>query len=757
MKVAREKVERFPPGSVLGTLQQRVNSDPSKTGVSSAAESSVWHALGSSRKRASRSKSRRTPKGIWVDLSEAVDVALYKPALAQDVEMKHFQLRWGNDYAIIKNPRDQIHYRLETGEFELLAFFDGTRTVGEIVLQRFEDTGDFELSGIIDLVRQLDFGNFFDRRFVNVEAALSEALKPKLNIRRRLREFAKTLTVEWKGAERLVEWFYNHGMRWLFVKPIQLPFALVCLFGIIAFFDLSRRSHFHLLDRSAASEGLILIGLSYTLTLVHELSHALVLKHNGRNIKSAGFLIYFGSTAFFIDSTDATLMDRKQRILMSFAGPYSEAILAGAVSLVAWSLPQLEFSRTLYKFALLNYFVIFMNLVPFLELDGYWIFSEIIQVPNLRKMSLSFVRYDLWHKIHKREPMNLQQTGLALYGILGVAFTIFSLYSSTYFWRKIFGGIFDKLWNGGLIGRTLLIALVLLVAGPAIRGILRLIRTIAKKLGSLYATVVFRLEFKWRVEAAELIAAQPMFEDIPIEELEDLSGRVRLRKFSSGQPVVRQGVVADAFYLVRRGTLHVIEEDVANGNEKVIRTLGRGESFGELGLLQGSPRAATVRALEDAEVYEIDKATFERLLADLIEMPSFGPTLQAAAELRTLPCFSHLEPDELSDLLRFGDWVRFAPGETIVKEGDKGDAFYALESGQVEVLRKRRHIQTQGPGSYFGEVALLIDVPRTATVKSLTSVRAFRVERRGFNKLMKRAFKKGTLNPNTPLERMWEH
>jgi hypothetical protein len=93
--------------------------------------------------------------GFWDDLAEKVDPAEYRPKLAPDVEVKQFSLRWGNDYAVAANPRDLLHYRLEPGEVELLALMDGSRTVREIVVERFRESGDLELSGVIDLVRQL--------------------------------------------------------------------------------------------------------------------------------------------------------------------------------------------------------------------------------------------------------------------------------------------------------------------------------------------------------------------------------------------------------------------------------------------------------------------------------------------------------------------------------------------------------------------------------------------------------------------------
>jgi CRP-like cAMP-binding protein/Zn-dependent protease len=695
--------------------------------------------------------------GFWDDLTGKVDPAEFRPKLASDVEVKRFSLRWGNDYAVVANPRDLLHYRLEPGEIEVLALMDGTRTVREIVVERFRESGDLELSGVIDLVRQLRAGNFLERRFVDSAGAVRRALNPMSAARQKGRQFVRTLSVDWSGAQDMVAWFYRNGLRWFFRRWVAWSVGLIAVAGFVAFIAVYRSGRFGIGGESAAAASLVILALNYLLTFTHELAHATVLVHYGRRVKSAGFMIYFGAPAFFVDSSDGLMMERRQRIVQSFAGPYAELIIAGAAATVVWAFPGSVVAPVLYKFALLNYFVIFLNLVPLLELDGYWILSDLIQVPDLRPMSLQFIQYDLWRKLRSRERFSKQEAGLGLYGTFGVVFSIFAFATSFIFWREIFGGLVSKLWNGGFVGRVLLLALGAFVTGPLVRGLIELMRSLLRKLRALWEQVRFRLETSWRVEAAELINRLPILEDLPEEVLSDLAGRVRLRTFPAGKPVIRQGDRAQAFYVVRRGTLQVVEEDPQTGDERVLRVLGRGESFGELGLTAAAPRTATVEAIEDSQLFEIDKGTFERLLADMVHVPEFAPTLEAVAELRALPAFAALEPDELSEVLDHGRWVNVAPGESIVEQGQAADAFYAIGSGQVEVHEDGTLVRTLGPGAHFGEIALLQRIPRTASVVARTPVRAFRLDRDGFDGLLAGAFRKGTLKPSSNVERTWQH
>jgi CRP-like cAMP-binding protein/Zn-dependent protease len=694
---------------------------------------------------------------LWERLGDMVDRAQFRPKLSGDIEIKVFHLRWGNDYAMLANPRDLVHYQVSPSDAETVRLMDGTRSVKEIVLERYKDSGEFELSSVADLVRLLFEGDFLETPYVDVDSAVKRAIKPVSVAREKAKTFATSLSIEWSNADRLVRWLYNHGLRWVFNPVVAATAAFIASLGFVAFIANVESKKFGLSGESLALGFLILLGLDYVLTFAHELGHALVLTRHGRKVKSAGFMIYFGSPAFFVESSDGLMLERGQRVQQAFAGAFAEMILAGIASIYVWAVPLSAVSGTLYKFAVLNYLVIFLNLVPLLELDGYFILADLIDVPDLRPRSMAFLQHDLAHKIRTRVRWNKQEVGLALYGVLGLLFSVFALYSAYFFWKEVFGGLVARLWNGGLLTRALLAALALFVAGPIIRGAINLARSLARKLRSLWRQLRFRLETKWRVEAAGLIDALPLFDDVPEDVLSDLAGRVKLRTVSRGQPVVRQGERATAFYVVRRGTLQVVEEDPDSGAQKPLRVLGRGDGFGEVGLAQASPRTATVRALEESEVFEIDKGTFDQLLADMVHVPEFAPTMQAVAELRDLKGFSQLEPDELGELLKFGRWVNIPPGEAVFEQGDPGDAFYAIGSGQVEVMKDDELVRTLVQGDYFGEIALLLDVPRTATVVARTPVRAYRLEREGFDKLVAESFKGGTLNPHVSPDRTWQH
>jgi putative peptide zinc metalloprotease protein len=714
----------------------------------------VWSALAGALHRPQKDIGQKDI-GVWDLVDERTDPARFRPKLADDIEVKHFPLRWGNHYAMVANPRAMLFFRLEPWEANLLELMDGSRTVAEIIVERLGEEGDLDAGAATGLVMALQSGGFLDPHPPDVEETLKDHLDPATPARRKLRTFLKTLSIDWSGANRLVNWWYRNALRWLFTPLGAVLAGLLAAGGLLSFIEVQHEGRFTLGGGSAPAESLILLGLSFVLTFAHELGHAVVLTHYGRRVKSAGFMIYFGSPAFFVEASDGLMLDRGKRIVQSFAGPFAELVLAGAASLYLRAFPESPVSGVLFKFALLNYFVIFLNLIPLLELDGYWILSDLIQVPDLRPRSLAFIQRDLWHKLRTRESLTPQELGLGLYGLIGIVFTVVSLGTAYIFWKEIFGGLISSLWNGGIVSRLLLILLALFLAGPALRGAISLGRVIGRRLKAIWRRIRFRTESRWRVEAAELIDALPVFDDLPVDVLNDFAGRVSLRIVRPLQSVFRQGDRPLSFYVVRTGRVGIEEEDPDTGDTQLLRVLTRGDSFGELGLLQSAPRSATARAIDEVELFEIQKGTFDRLLADSIHAPAFGPTMATLAELRELPAFAGLGSAGLAQLLEHGKWITAAPATEMIAQGAEGDAFYAIRSGQVDIVRDGDVIASLGSGAHFGEIALLSSSPRNATVVARTPLRAFRLDRAGFEGVIADAFRRGSLK--TASGRTWQH
>jgi MFS family permease len=115
-----------------------------------------------------------------------------------------------------------------------------------------------------------------------------------------------------------------------------------------------------------------------------------------------------------------------------------------------------------------------------------------------------------------------------------------------------------------------------------------------------------------------------------------------------------------------------------------------------------------------------------------IDQHARQPDPEALALLRGLPIFSPLSAPSIERILAELTWLVLPAGHVLIRQGDAGDRFYVIATGQVEVTRDGRRLAAGGPGYSLGEIALLRNVTRTASVTTLTPVRAIAIERDRF-------------------------
>jgi CRP/FNR family transcriptional regulator, cyclic AMP receptor protein len=116
-------------------------------------------------------------------------------------------------------------------------------------------------------------------------------------------------------------------------------------------------------------------------------------------------------------------------------------------------------------------------------------------------------------------------------------------------------------------------------------------------------------------ESVELLAHVPLFSELSRQELERISRVSVARTFPAGVRVFHEGDHSDACYLVRTGDLRVTREH-PDGRAIALATLGAGDIFGELAMLDGEARSASVETLTDCELLALPAADVRRLLAD---------------------------------------------------------------------------------------------------------------------------------------------
>jgi CRP/FNR family cyclic AMP-dependent transcriptional regulator len=104
--------------------------------------------------------------------------------------------------------------------------------------------------------------------------------------------------------------------------------------------------------------------------------------------------------------------------------------------------------------------------------------------------------------------------------------------------------------------------------------------------------------------------------------------------------------------------------------------------------------------------------------------------------LKAAPLFEGLSRKELVQLARVSEDLEVEPGTVLCKEGEIGHEFFVIVDGKVKITRKGRTVATRGGPDFVGEIALLEDIPRTASVTAQTPLRLFVLTRRDFRHLL---------------------
>jgi CRP/FNR family transcriptional regulator, cyclic AMP receptor protein len=117
-----------------------------------------------------------------------------------------------------------------------------------------------------------------------------------------------------------------------------------------------------------------------------------------------------------------------------------------------------------------------------------------------------------------------------------------------------------------------------------------------------------------------------------------------------------------------------------------------------------------------------------------------GLRTDAKGELiASVPLFAGLSKKELKEVASIADELDFRANKVLIREGEAGREFFILVEGSAEVTRDDASLRTMRPGDFFGEIALLCDLPRTATVTTTTPSAALVVTDRHFKALVKRS------------------
>ena len=230
-------------------------------------------------------------------------------------------------------------------------------------------------------------------------------------------------------------------------------------------------------------------------------------------------------------------------------------------------------------------------------------------------------------------------------------------------------------------------------------------------------------------------------------EVEDLCRDLEEARCAAGEVLMRAGEEGDQVCIVLQGRLGAVV--VSEGEARIAHEIGPGEIAGEIALLVGGSRVADLRALEDSRLAVLRKQGFDQLMerspAAAHHITEIGSSrlqrLHLSAHLnRLFGPFGEHDAEVLRQLEEEVEFITLKSGENLFRQGDPAESAFIVMSGSLRVAvdtpEGEQVINEVPRGETVGEMALLTDDPRSATVFAVRDSNLARISRQGFNHLI---------------------
>jgi cGMP-dependent protein kinase len=241
------------------------------------------------------------------------------------------------------------------------------------------------------------------------------------------------------------------------------------------------------------------------------------------------------------------------------------------------------------------------------------------------------------------------------------------------------------------------------------------------------------------------IKSNMLFRACAEEELHELIDAFGTANFKAGDTVIKQGDEGDLFFVVEDGKLDIFvskADEAGNLSDEIMVGVpySSGSSFGELALMYGSPRAATIRANTDCALWCLDSKQFkgitrayrrkqEEIIIETIRKVKIGGNILGDV----------LHPEDIESMALATESDTFKKGDVIIRQGESGDAFYIIEHGTVDVFKTENGDEAVAhltSGHFFGEKALLSEDVRQATCIASSDVKCLTLTREDFVRML---------------------
>ena len=229
------------------------------------------------------------------------------------------------------------------------------------------------------------------------------------------------------------------------------------------------------------------------------------------------------------------------------------------------------------------------------------------------------------------------------------------------------------------------------------------------------------------------------FSEISDDILKKIADKIQFSEFEKDEIICHHGKFDEFFYLILSGKVRAIIP-TADNPRYTLFSLGGGDFFGVKIVLSSEPRESTI--IVDEKIIALAMKSDElKLLMEKSEkimslMDQRYIDRKLRSDLRRVPIFTKLSEDLFNNVIKQAELLKMDEAVTIFKEGDPGDCFYHIRTGEVNVYKKvgkkKQLIAILGAGQFFGEMSLLAAEKRNATVETIKHSDLVRIKRADF-------------------------
>jgi CRP-like cAMP-binding protein len=613
---------------------------------------------------------------------------------------------------MLEDESTRHHLVLPTEARPILDLLDGEHTIKAIISELYRRKGTVRFKSLFTTVRQLEASRFLESGH-GVQADESQDLDPS------------------ERESSLVERF---TLRWTLAKRVVAPArSRLLFFGLSGFVILAATSFLASGDFSEVDNGFARVGGSYlnglaaflvaTSVLVsfkHLVSSALLALATGKIYNPSLVLSVFGLSYRVNDSSIYLVSGKAIPLLHHLAASCCYLLGAGAAGRLLGDSEAVSTVRTIAVFLTL------IDLNPYVRSELTKVFALFYReklfthlVPYLKNRSiLAFMSRG------ERIP---GENELVSYSIVAIAWSVgFLLFCATVV-EASFPNLVVAMIDGSPIERVAAAAVLGSLGLVAVYFLLDLLSTLIRNLVfpmtntllrafQRLASRTERLRDPARVRA--VMRKNPLFQDMADEMLDHLIRKGAAKRFKRGSPLIIQGTRNRHLFVLIDGRVSVRKRE-PTGSVRLVTYLEAGAVFGEVSVIEDKLATADVLAEEGMLALLIDREALKGLPSfqgGEGQLESMTNKIRLGHYIASSELFRGLPKEVISLFVSHGRTRTVPQGEMITRQGSVDKTFYLLVRGKVDVLVNGRKVSEIAQGGFFGEIALIADVPRTASV-----------------------------------------